>query len=427
MKVRIILFTFALVVWATIHLAEAQQSGKVHRIGLLISASNVIEPFTDAFRQGMRDLGYIEGKNIVLEIRGGEAEPARIADLAAELVGLKVDIIVAVGGQALHAAAKATSTIPIVMRTEGDPVKSGLVASLARPGGNITGVYAMSVELSGKRLELLAEVVPGLKRIAVLTTASKFAATDEYKDMEAAARVLGAKLQILTPLDPDTIDRAFLAIGKEGAQALIVIPSPRYAIERGAWADAAALEPRPSTPAADAITYFTRAMGAVRKGDTASAQRDVEQLESLKNTLTKSKQKYWADQVEIQRRAAAAWVAQAEGKKNEALKLMRSAAALEDASEKHVAMENRLWPMRELLGEMLLQLNEPAQALKEFEASFKAAPNRFRGYYGAAKAAERLGDEKKTKIYYEKLVELCRQADTERPEMVEAKAFLAKK
>ena len=208
--------------------------------------------------------------------------------------------------------------------------------------------------------------------------------------------------------------------------AFAAIPA-RYAIERGAWADAAALEPRPSTPAADAITYFVRAMGSVRNGDVNSARKDIEQLESLKNTLMKSKQKYWADQVEIQRRAAAAWVAQAEGKKNEALKLMRSAAALEDASEKHVAMENRLWPMRELLGEMLLQLNEPAQALKEFEASFKAAPNRFRGYYGAAKAAERLGDQKKTRIYYEKVIELCRQADTERPQLAEAKAFLAKK
>ena len=208
--------------------------------------------------------------------------------------------------------------------------------------------------------------------------------------------------------------------------AFAAIPA-RYAIERGAWADAAALQPRPSTPAADAITYFTRAMGSVRNGNVNSARKDIEQLESAKNTLTKSKQKYWADQVEIQRRAAAAWVAQAEGKKNEALKLMRSAAALEDASEKHVAMENRLWPMRELLGELLLQMNEPAQALKEFEASFKAAPNRFRGYYGAAKAAERLGDQKKKRSYYEKLVELCRQADGERPELAEAKAFLAKK
>ncbi len=208
--------------------------------------------------------------------------------------------------------------------------------------------------------------------------------------------------------------------------AFAAIPA-RYAIERGAWADAAALQPRPSTPAADAVTHFVRAMGAVRQGDVNSARKDIEQLESLKNTLTKSKQKYWADQVEIQRRAAAAWVAQAEGKNNEALKLMRSAAALEDTSEKHVAMENRLWPMRELLGEMLLQLKDPAQALKEFETSFKAAPNRFRGYYGAAKAAEQLGDQKKRRIYYEKLVELSRQGDTERPELTEAKAFLAKK
>ena len=208
--------------------------------------------------------------------------------------------------------------------------------------------------------------------------------------------------------------------------AFAAIPA-RYAIERGAWADAVALQPRHSTPAADAITYFTRAMGAARNGDANGARKDIEQLEALKTTLTTAKQKYWADQVEIQRRAAAAWVAHAEGKKAEALKAMRSAAQLEDASEKHVAMENRLWPMRELLGEMLLQQNEPAQALKEFEASFKAAPNRFRGYYGAAKAAERLQDQKKARSYYGKLVELCKQANGERPELVEAKAFLAKK
>jgi tetratricopeptide (TPR) repeat protein len=168
-------------------------------------------------------------------------------------------------------------------------------------------------------------------------------------------------------------------------------------------------------------------MGAARNRDVNGARKDIEQLESLKNTLTTAKQKYWADQVEIQRRAAAAWVAHADGKKAEALKSMRSAAALEDASEKHVAMENRLWPMRELLAELLLQMNEPAQALKEFEASFKAAPNRFRSYYGAAKAAAAMGDQKKAKNYYEKLVDLCKQADVERPELMEAKAFLAKK
>ena len=131
--------------------------------------------------------------------------------------------------------------------------------------------------------------------------------------------------------------------------------------------------------------------------------------------------------MEIQRRAAAAWVAHAEGKKDEAIKSMRSAAALEDATEKHVAMENRLWPMRELLGELLLETKAPAEALKEFEASFKAAPNRFRGYYGAAKAAELSRDQGKARIYYNKLVELCQLADAERPELAEAKAFLAKK
>ncbi|HEY7556526.1 MAG TPA: hypothetical protein VIH18_17130 [Candidatus Binatia bacterium] len=208
--------------------------------------------------------------------------------------------------------------------------------------------------------------------------------------------------------------------------AFAAIPA-RYTIERGAWAEAAALQPRPSTPAADAITYFVRAMGSLRKGDVVRAHKDIEQLQSLKDTLLKAKQKYWAGQVEIQRRAAAAWVAHAEGKKDEALKSMRSAAALEDASEKHVAMENRLWPMRELLGELLLETKAPAEALKEFEASFKAAPNRFRGYYGAAKAAELSRDQEKARTYYEKLVALCQLADAERPELAEAKAFLAPK
>jgi ABC-type uncharacterized transport system substrate-binding protein len=212
--------------------AEAQQPGKVYRIGLLISASDVIAPFTDAFRQGLRDLGYVEGKNFVLETRGGGAEPDRLSDLAAELVRLNVDIIVTAGSPALSAAKKATSTVPIVMRIGSDPVKAGHVASLARPGGNITGVYAMSVELSGKRLELLAEAVPGIKRIAVLTTRSNFKATNEYKEMEAAALALGVKLQVLRALDPDTIDSAFLAMTQERANALVQIPHARYVQHR---------------------------------------------------------------------------------------------------------------------------------------------------------------------------------------------------
>jgi len=130
---------------------------------------DAMAPFIDAFRQGLRELGYTEGKNIVLEIRGGEAKPDRVSDLAAELVGLKVDIIVAGGNFAVRAAMKATSTIPIVMRTAADPVRAGFVSSLARPGGNITGVTSITAKLIGKQLELLAEVVPGVKRIAVLS------------------------------------------------------------------------------------------------------------------------------------------------------------------------------------------------------------------------------------------------------------------
>ncbi len=208
--------------------------------------------------------------------------------------------------------------------------------------------------------------------------------------------------------------------------ALAAIPA-RYAIERGAWAEAAALQPVPTTPAADAITYFARAMGSARSGGLDSARKEIEQLRRIKEELVQSKQDYWAEQVEIQRCAAAAWVAYGEGKKDEALGLMRSAADQEDASQKDVAMENRLWPMRELLGEMLFAMNESAQALKEFEVSLESARNRYRGFYGAAKAAQRSGDKQKATGYFEKLVELCSHTDADRPELAEAKKYLAQK
>jgi putative ABC transport system substrate-binding protein len=212
--------------------AEAQQSTKIFRVGILVSASTAVAaPWIDAFRQGLRELGYIEGKNIILEIRGGEARPDRLAHLASELAGLKVDIIVAGGTPALRAAIKATSTIPIVMRTATDPVRAGFVPSLARPGGNITGVTSVTTKLIGKHLELLAEVFPGVKHVAVLTAQAdraRFMATSSYKEMEAAARALGVKLQTLTARDSDTIDKAFVAMTKERAQALLVTPNPRY-------------------------------------------------------------------------------------------------------------------------------------------------------------------------------------------------------
>jgi putative ABC transport system substrate-binding protein len=178
----------------------------------------------------LRELGYIEGKNIILEIRGGEANPNRLTDLAAKLVGLKVDIIVAGGSPAVDPVKEATSTIPIVMRYDRDPVRAGIVASLAHPGGNITGLASINVDLSGKRFELLAEAVPGVKRIAVLTWSQRFAAGESRvsKDLEAVARALGVKLQVLLALDPATIDKAFLAMKTEHAQALIVMPSAHY-------------------------------------------------------------------------------------------------------------------------------------------------------------------------------------------------------
>jgi tetratricopeptide (TPR) repeat protein len=205
--------------------------------------------------------------------------------------------------------------------------------------------------------------------------------------------------------------------------AYAAIPA-RYAIERGAWAEATNLPLQPTSPPADAITHFTRAMGFARLGDPASARKEIEKLQAASDELEKANDPYWADQVDIQRQAAQAWVAFAEGDKSQAVKFMRSAADREDGSEKHVAMENRLWPMREVLGDLLLESNEPHMALKEFETSLGSARNRLRGFYGAAKAAELAGDRPKAADFYNKLLILMKNADESRPEMQQAKAFL---
>jgi tetratricopeptide (TPR) repeat protein len=212
-----------------------------------------------------------------------------------------------------------------------------------------------------------------------------------------------------------------------GDTAYAAIPA-RYVLERGAWNEASELKMHPTQyPQAEAITLFTRSLGAARTGDLDSAKRGIEQLRSIQSSLNQSGQAYWAGQTEGQIRTVSAWVALAEGRNNEALRAMRSAADLEDSSEKTVAMENRLIPMRELLGYMLLGLKEYGQALKEFEASLQATPNRLRGYYGAGKAAELSGDRQKAKGYYERIVTLTSEAETERREIREAKAFLAAK
>jgi putative tryptophan/tyrosine transport system substrate-binding protein len=181
------------------HLAAAEQPAKIYRIGLIQSSSSEAT-FIDAFRQSLRKLGYVEEKNFVLEIRSGDTSPDRLSKVAAELVRLKVDIIVAGGAPAIRAVKDATGTIPIVMRVGSDPIRAGFVPSLAHPVGNITGVASVNVELIGKRLELLLEIVPGIKRVAVLSAQrdpARFMATDQYKEMEAAARAVGVKLQML--------------------------------------------------------------------------------------------------------------------------------------------------------------------------------------------------------------------------------------
>src|SRR5262245_14740379 len=216
------------------------------------------------------------------------------------------------------------------------------------------------------------------------------------------------------------------------AYALTAIPA-RYVLERRHWAEAASLALHPSTFPwsryhwAEANLYFARALGAARSGNTVSARQDVEKLQSLHDTLAEAKQSYWADQVEIQRRAAAAWLAHAEGKSEQALTLMRSAADLEDITEKHPVTPGPIVPARELLGDLLLELQEPGQALQAFEASLRTSPNRFNGLSGAARAAQLVGDTEKAHTYYAKLVSLCDHADSTRSELTEARTFLAKR
>jgi tetratricopeptide (TPR) repeat protein len=200
----------------------------------------------------------------------------------------------------------------------------------------------------------------------------------------------------------------------------------RYAMERGAWREAMQLQPQPTKFLfTDAITHFARALGAARSGEIAAAEKDAGELARLHKALQDAKNNYWATEVEIQRLAVAGWIALAQGKTDDALKLMRASADLEDRNEKHIVTPGRIVPARELLGEMLLELKQPALALKEFEASQVREPNRFRGYYGAARAAEAAGERQKAADQFAKLVALTKDGDGTRPELTRAKAYLA--
>ena len=196
--------------------AEAQQAGKVPRIGVLYSGlSGASVPVLEGFRQGLRELGYVEAKNIAIEYRSNEGNLARLSDLAAELVRLKVDVIVAAGGTPTILAAKnATRTIPIIFPTVGDPVAQGIVSNFARPGGNITGLTLMAPELGGKKLELLKEVVPRARRVAVLGQEGNAFTALDFKNLQAPALAMGLQLHHIEVRGPDDFESAFSKIAK---------------------------------------------------------------------------------------------------------------------------------------------------------------------------------------------------------------------
>jgi putative tryptophan/tyrosine transport system substrate-binding protein len=223
MKKQLLALSFGAMLFALWLPAEAQQSKKIAKIGLLApSTPAAAAHLVAAFRQGLQELGYVEGKAFVLELRYGEARADRLPEIARELVGLKVDVIVTATDVAIAAVKRETQTIPIVMANSSDPVGTGFVASLARPGGNVTGLSNMSPDLSGKRLELLREVVPGLSRVAFLWNPDVRGAVLDYKETESAASSLRLQLQSVEVSRAEDLDRAFSAITKERAQALMM-------------------------------------------------------------------------------------------------------------------------------------------------------------------------------------------------------------
>jgi putative ABC transport system substrate-binding protein len=213
--------------------AGAQSPGAVPRIGLLETGSlSGRAPLWEAFRQKMRELGYVEGQTVAYEARGGNGSVERLAELAAELARLKVDAIVTGGTEATPAARQATATIPIVMATGTDPVGLGLVASLARPGGNVTGVTTLSAELIPKRLEVARQLVPGASRVAILGDAGRAATTVQFRETETAARALGVRLHPVTVRGRAELAGAFSTIAKERPASLLVVGSPMFFGER---------------------------------------------------------------------------------------------------------------------------------------------------------------------------------------------------
>ncbi|MSP40086.1 MAG: ABC transporter substrate-binding protein [Deltaproteobacteria bacterium] len=249
---------------ANVSVAQAQQTTKIHRIGFQSAASPAaLSARMEAFRQGLRELGYVEGKNIVIEWRFAEGKLDRLHEFAAEFVRLKVDIIVTAAPGSTRAAKKATSTIPIVMAWDNDPVANGFVASLARPGGNVTGLSTLSPEISGKQLELLKEIVPRLSDVAVLRSSTSTGWQVTAKEIDLAARALKLQLQYLDVLDPKDIETAFREARKGRAGAVLVLASPILESHRTQVIDLAA---KNRLPASYHAAEFVEAGGLMTYG-----------------------------------------------------------------------------------------------------------------------------------------------------------------
>ena len=253
--------TLALANLASLPGAEAEQGGRVYRIGVLGTSGS--QPTWQAFLEGLRELGWAEGKNIVTERRFSEGKHERLPDLSAELVRLNVDVIVTSGTPATLAAKNATTTIPIVMAAVGDPVEAGLVGSLARPGGNITGLSLMNPAVSGKRVELLKELLPGATRLGVLGNPTNPWTALMVREIEVAARTLGMQLQRLEVERPTDFEAAFGAATRRRADALLVLEEPFNFVHRATIVGLAA---KSRLPAAYGLREFVDAGGLMSYG-----------------------------------------------------------------------------------------------------------------------------------------------------------------
>ncbi len=250
--------------------AEAQSAGKVYRVGVLFAAPvSAVGANVQAFRQGLRELGYVEGQNLTLELRGMTTAESRLDRLAADLVRSKTDVLVTWTTPATLAAKRATSTIPIVMVSVGDPVGAELVASLSRPGGNVTGITNVAVELTGKQLQLLTELRPGVARIAVLRNPTNPSTALAWRETQTAARSLGVELQLVDVRDPRELGAAFTAMGRERPPGLLVLADAMFLAERSRIAE---LAQKARLPTAFARSENVEAGGLISYGPKLTEQ-----------------------------------------------------------------------------------------------------------------------------------------------------------